>query len=123
MPTIRTPAAHPAGRQACLVAARLAATATGLPLDRVLHPRRLDRRSASARALAMYLAHVGLGLPMTRVAADFGRHRSTVAHACRRIEERREVAGWDRRVAALEETARAETAQAEAGRAMGGGHG
>lgn len=118
MPTINSLAPCPAGRQPCLVVARLAATATGLPLDNVLHPRRLDRRSASARALAMYLAHVGLGLPMTRVASAFGRHRSTVAHACRRIEERREVAGWDRQVAVLEEKARAET-----GVSPGGGHG
>ncbi|SCW79280.1 helix-turn-helix domain-containing protein [Ancylobacter rudongensis] len=97
--------ARPAA-ETCLIAARLAADATAIPLPLVLHPRRLDRRCASARALAMYLAHVGLGLPMSRVAAGFGRHRSTVAHACRRIEERRESAGWDRWVAALEDDAR-----------------
>lgn len=99
------PAAVP-GAETCLVVARLAAEATDIPLSRVLHARRLDRRCASARALAMYLAHVGLGLSMTRVASGFGRHRSTVAHACRRIEERREVAGWDSWVGALEADAR-----------------
>lgn len=107
MPAIRDPfLPAEAPPEPCLVAARLAAAAADLPLDRVLSARRLDRRCASARALAMYLAHVGLGLPMNRVAAGFGRHRSTVAHACRRIEERREVAGWDRWVAALEEQSR-----------------
>ena len=100
------PAAVRLAAEPCLIVARLAADATAIPLPRVMHPRRLDRRSASARALAMYLAHVGLGLPMTRVAAGFGRHRSTVAYACRRIEERRESAGWDRWVAALEDDAR-----------------
>ncbi|GLK74244.1 chromosomal replication initiator DnaA [Ancylobacter dichloromethanicus] len=94
------------GPEPCLIAASLAAEATAIPLGLVLHEHRLDRRCASARALAMYLAHVGLGLPMTRVATGFGRHRSTVAHACRRIEERREIAGWDRWVAALEEDVR-----------------
>ncbi len=90
----------------CLMAAMLAAEAVGVPVDVVIRSRRRDRRCTSARALAMYLAHVGLGLPMTRVAAGFSRHRSTVSHACRKIEERREVAGWDCWVAALEESVR-----------------
>ncbi|MPT23675.1 MAG: chromosomal replication initiator DnaA [Starkeya sp.] len=117
-PSLR-PTAEP-----CLLAARLAADATAIPLPLVLHPRRLDRRCASARALAMYLAHVGLGLSMSRVASGFGRHRSTVAHACRRIEERRESAGWDRWVAALEEDARRLSSPAGAGaQPAGGAHG
>ena len=90
----------------CSIAARLAADAAGITLDEVLHAQRGCRDSAAARALAMYLAHVGLGVPMSRVALGFNRHRSTVAYACRRIEERREVAGWDRWVDALEEDAR-----------------
>lgn len=102
---------RPPGGDSCFVAARLVAEAADVPVDRLMHPRRLDRRCASARALAMYLAHVGLGLPMTCVAQGFGRHRSTVAHACRTIEERREVAGWDRWVAALEEHARGAVAK------------
>lgn len=100
------PARHAGGHGPCLVAARLAAAAVQVPLDALLHERRLDRRGSSARALAMYLAHVGLGLSMSRVARGFGRHRSTVAYACRKIEERREVAGWDDRVALLEDEVR-----------------
>ena len=90
----------------CSIAAQLAARAAGVPLDEMLHAQRGRRDTAAARALAMYLAHVGLGVPMSRVALGFNRHRSTVAYACRRIEERREVAGWDRWVDALEEDAR-----------------
>lgn len=90
----------------CSIAAALAAKAAGVPLDELLHAERGCRDNAAARALAMYLAHVGLGVPMSRVARGFNRHRSTVAYACRRIEERREVAGWDRWVDALEEDAR-----------------
>lgn len=119
-PHALSPPARPAA-EPCLIAARLAADATAIPLPLVLHPRRLDRRCASARALAMYLAHVGLGLPMSRVAAGFGRHRSTVAHACRRIEERRESAGWDRWVAALEDDARRLSPPAGAGKTGAGG--
>ncbi|MCK0209053.1 chromosomal replication initiator DnaA [Starkeya koreensis] len=122
MPVAASRSAPPSGALACLVATRLAAEATGLPMDSLLHPPGRDRRCASARALAMYLAHVGLGLPMTQVASGFGRHRSTVAYACRQIEERREVAGWDRRVAALEESARVQ-AGAPTGEPTGGAHG
>lgn len=105
------PARDPAGSGPCLVAARLAATAVQVPFDALMHDRRRDRRCSSARALAMYLAHVGLGLSMSRVARDFGRHRSTVAYACRMIEERREVAGWDDRVAVLEDEVRGALAE------------
>lgn len=90
----------------CRLAAQIAARHTDLPVEDVLFAGRGDRRLSSARALAMYLAHVGLGESMRVVARGFQRHPSTVAHACRRIEERREVAGWDCRVAELEDEAR-----------------
>jgi chromosomal replication initiation ATPase DnaA len=45
---------------------------------------------AFARQVAMYLAHTRLGLPFARVGASFGRDRTTAAHACRMVEERRE---------------------------------
>lgn len=111
------PSARPGGRimpssvlalppDPCRLAAEIAARHTDIPVEDVIVAGRGDRRLSSARALAMYLAHVGLGEPMRVVARGFHRHPSTVAHACWRIEERREVAGWDRRVAELEEEAR-----------------
>lgn len=100
--------AEPPIREACLMAAHLAAESSGLPLDEVLHTERRGRASASARALAMYLAHVGLGTPVGQVARAFRRHRSTVAHACRLIEEHREEPGCDRRIATLERRLRHE---------------
>jgi chromosomal replication initiation ATPase DnaA len=51
------------------------------------------RRSADvafARQVAMYLAHVGAGLSMSEVGRGFGRDRTTVAHACRHVEDRRD---------------------------------
>src|SRR6266436_4328035 len=45
---------------------------------------------AFARQSAMYLAHVALGLSYTDVGRTFGRNRTTAAHACRRVEDRRE---------------------------------
>lgn len=45
---------------------------------------------AFARQTAMYLAHVSLGLTLSDVGGLFGRDRTTVAHACARIEDSRE---------------------------------
>jgi chromosomal replication initiation ATPase DnaA len=50
----------------------------------------------------MYLAHVGLGMNLTEVARVFARDRTTVAHACARIEDRRDAAPFDRALDLLE---------------------
>jgi chromosomal replication initiation ATPase DnaA len=51
----------------------------------------------------MYLAHVHLGLSLSEVGRAFGRDRTTVAHACARIEDSRDDATTERIVACLEE--------------------
>ncbi len=60
-----------------------------------------------ARHVAMYLAHVALEMSLARIAAALGQDRSTVAHACHRIEDRRDEAAFDAWISALEETVRA----------------
>jgi chromosomal replication initiation ATPase DnaA len=57
---------------------------------------------AFARQVAMYLAHVGFGLSLKEVARLFARDRSTVAHACALVEDRREAAPFDRALDLLE---------------------
>jgi chromosomal replication initiation ATPase DnaA len=57
---------------------------------------------AFARQVAMYLAHVGFGLSLKEVARLFARDRSTVAHACALIEDRRDAAPLDRALDLLE---------------------
>lgn len=47
-------------------------------------------RVAFARQVAMYLAHVVCGLSLTEVGALFARDRTTVAHACGVVEDRRD---------------------------------
>jgi hypothetical protein len=42
------------------------------------------------RQIAMYLAHVMLGLPMGDVGKAFGRERTTVMHACHLVEDMRD---------------------------------
>lgn len=65
------------------------------------------RRAVLIRQVAMYLMHVGCGVPMERVGDAFGRDRSTVGHACRAIEDRRDDAGFDRLLDCLERAAMA----------------
>lgn len=55
--------------------------------------RRASRRAANiaeARQIGMYLTHTVLRRSMTRVGHVFGRDRTTVRHACARIEDMRD---------------------------------
>jgi hypothetical protein len=58
--------------------------------------------TAFARQVAMYLAHVGCGLSLTEVGHLFARDRTTVAHACSIVEDRREDPPFDRALELLE---------------------
>jgi chromosomal replication initiation ATPase DnaA len=57
---------------------------------------------ALARQVAMYLAHVACGLTLTDTGRLFGRDRTTVAHACVVIEDRRDDPVFDRALDLLE---------------------
>ena len=59
-------------------------------------------RVSLARQAAMYLCHVALGMNFEAIGRAFGRDRTTVAHACRVIEDRRDDIWFDCRMAALE---------------------
>lgn len=84
------------------IAIALVSAANGIAVETLLALRRSSAPVAAARQLAMYLAHVVLGLSQTDVARAFGRDRTTVAHACRRIEDQRDRVAFDRRVTELE---------------------
>ena len=62
-------------------------------------------KAVFARQVAMYIATVGFGMSYARVAAALGRDRSTVQHACRAVEDRRDDPAFDRWIEALEVTA------------------
>ena len=66
------------------------------------HVTRGVARAALARQVAMYLAHVGCGLSMAASGRLFGRDRTTVAHACLIIEDRRDDPLFDRSLDLLE---------------------
>ncbi len=57
---------------------------------------------ALARQVAMYLAHVVFGLRLREVGQMFERDRTTVAHACGLVEDRRDDPRFDRALDLLE---------------------
>ena len=57
---------------------------------------------AGARQKAQYLCHVGFGLSYTEIGARFNRDRTTVAHACRCIEDSRDAPVCDYALSRLE---------------------
>lgn len=61
-----------------------------------------EARVALARQIAMYLAHVGYGYSLTEVGRLFARDRTTVAHACCVVEDRRDDPVFDRTLELLE---------------------
>lgn len=78
----------------------------GLAQDDLLARMRGAPRVAFARQVAIYLAHVGFGLSFAAIGRLFQRDRTTVAHACRVIEDRRDDRDLDRRLTALERACR-----------------
>ncbi len=99
------PGLPPSARTArglCELSALAAAAAFSVPLHELNAPTRRNARAAFARQGAMYLAHVAFSLSYTEVGRGFGRDRTTVAHACRLVEERRDEPAVDAVLGSLE---------------------
>lgn len=77
-----------------------------LEQDSLLVPTRGAPKAAFARQVAIYLVHVCFGLSFAAVGRMFHRDRTTVAHACRVVEDRRDNRELDRRLSALEQLCR-----------------
>lgn len=89
-------------RLAAAFVTSLVAMATGVPAREIAAPTRARAPAARARQIAMYLAHVCYAWPMARVAAAFGRDRTTASHACHRIEDLRDDPAFDAQLTSLE---------------------
>ena len=66
-----------------------------VPLRELSAPTRRSARTAFSRQVAMYLAHKVCELSLTRIGEHYGRDRTTVAHACRKVEDRRDDPNLD----------------------------
>jgi chromosomal replication initiation ATPase DnaA len=96
-----------ADRARAQLALQTVAYAFGVPASEIDAPTRGVARAALARQAAIYLTHIAFELSLSRTAAAFGRDRSTAAHACHRIEDRRDDAAFDARLDELEACLRA----------------
>jgi chromosomal replication initiation ATPase DnaA len=88
------------------LAGNLAAYAFGADGADMMCATRGAAHAAFVRQVAMYLAHVAFEMSLSRIAYAFERDRSTVAHACRVIEDKRDESEFDARIGALEEALR-----------------
>lgn len=79
----------------------------GVPANDLQQANRGRANVALARQTAMYLAHVGCSLTLTEVGFLFERDRTTVAHACALIEDRRDDPDFDRALELLERAVKA----------------
>ncbi len=94
-------------RPLCGVVETAVAASFAVPLTQVRGASRGAAPVAFARQSAMYLAHVAFSLNYTEIGRGFRRDRTTAAHACRLVEERRDDPGIDILLAALEDACRA----------------
>lgn len=84
------------------VAVAVVAQVFSLPPSDLLRTTRGRAGVALARQIAMYLAHVVGGQTLTDIGQHFRRDRTTVAHACRLVEAKRDDPSFDRVVELLE---------------------
>ena len=92
----------PGRTSACRFVEALVAVAMGVSIADLRRPSRGSAPVAFARQAAMYLAHVQFGLTLEQAGQHFGRDRTTAAHACRRIEDKRDDPRFERVVVCLE---------------------
>ena len=75
---------------ALMIVDELVARTFRLPRTALYAGTRCRKNVAFARQVAMYLAHVCLSYPLKDIAGHYCRDRTTVAYACRVVEDRRE---------------------------------
>jgi hypothetical protein len=74
---------------------QLVALSTDVGAGAIASTSRQCADAARARQIAMYLVHTACEWRLARVASAFGRDRSTISYACRRVEDQREDASFD----------------------------
>ena len=92
----------PIAERTCQWVAFCVARDFGLDMAALFAPTRGAPRTAFARQVAMYLAHIGFELGFETISRVFGRDRTTVSHACHVVEDGRDDIWLDCRLEALE---------------------
>ncbi|MFN7009595.1 MAG: helix-turn-helix domain-containing protein [Allorhizobium sp.] len=92
-------------RIVCLVVRQLTAELLAAAGNREEVRRARRRASCHVRQISMYVCHVALSMAYGDIAEAFGVDRTTVAHACHMVEDRRDDAGFDAFVSSVERLA------------------
>ncbi len=90
----------------CNLAVILVADHFNVPISEIMRKTRSSAPTAFARQIAIYIAHTTLSVSYKRAAMFFGRDRTTIAHACRTVEDRRDDMTFDARVSTVENLVR-----------------
>ena len=85
-----------------MICEKTAALGMGLPIWSLQTRRRCEAQIALARQVAMYLCHTVFSLLLTEIGHYFKRDRTTVSHACARVEDRRDEAEFDTKLCEME---------------------
>ena len=89
-------------RRACRVVRLITKEAGHLAGAHDIVERAQKQRLSQSRQIAMYVCHVALQFSLSEVGQAFNRDRTTVAYACRVIEDRRDDRAFDEFVASIE---------------------
>ncbi|KQT54265.1 hypothetical protein ASG43_01175 [Aureimonas sp. Leaf454] len=89
------------------MAREIASAVLAVPIEEIARPNRARSDACQARHIAIYLAHVVFQVPLTEIGLGFGRDRTSVAHAIRRVEDDRDGAAFDALVGRMERLAAA----------------
>lgn len=87
---------------ACRLAQEIAALGFDVRVAEIRRPSRAESRACDARHAAMYLANTTFGISLTRIGAAFGRERTSIAYAIRRVEDWRDDAACNLMLERLE---------------------
>ncbi len=85
------------------LAVSLVAFALGQRAEDILAEGRGRPAVSFARHVAMYLCHTAMGMSLSRVGRAFEKDRSTVAHGCHQVENRRDDPDFDSWIEQLED--------------------
>lgn len=100
----RRPSSHHRER---VTLSSIVAAAFDVSAKDICAPTRGPAKVALARQTALYLAHIVLGMTLSGAGRLYRRDRTTAAHACRLIEDRREKPDFDSLLSWLEDMVRA----------------
>ncbi|MBN8982131.1 MAG: DNA replication initiation protein [Rhizobiales bacterium] len=106
-PSAKTVSGRAEPERCCTRIVVLVAADFGVTAAEIWQASRGSPQAVFARQVAMYLAHTALGLNFAEVGTCFSRDRTTAAHACGVVEDRRDDIWFDCRIAALELSCRA----------------